>query len=88
MLYQIPLVLEDAGLGDFIVERMQMDVDAPNLTEWRDLVKRTSMPKPSLPIALVGKYVELHDAYISVREALCHAALAHGFDLDLRYVSS
>jgi CTP synthase len=88
VLYQIPLVLEDAGLGDFIVERMEMDVNAPDLDEWRDLVERTSLPKPSLPIALVGKYVELHDAYISVREALCHAALAHGRDLDLHYVSS
>jgi CTP synthase len=88
VLYQIPLVLEDAGLGDFIVERMGLDVKAPDLKEWRDLVERTLMPKPSLPIAVVGKYVELHDAYISVREALCHAALAHGRDLDLRYVSS
>jgi CTP synthase len=44
--------------------------------------------RPALPIALVGKYVELHDAYISVREALYHAALAHGYDLELQYISS
>jgi CTP synthase len=88
VLYEIPLVLEDAGLGDFIVERMKMDVKAPDLKGWRSLVERTMMPKPPLPIALVGKYVELHDAYISVREALYHAALDHGCDLDLRYVSS
>jgi CTP synthase len=88
VLYQIPLILEDAGLGDFIVERMKLDVGEPDLQEWRELVERTSDTKPSLPIGLIGKYVELHDAYISVREALCHAALAHGRDLDLRYVSS
>jgi CTP synthase len=87
-LYQIPLVLEDAGLGDFVVERLKVDVGAPDLEEWRALVKRTVSKKSSLPIGLVGKYVELHDAYISVREALCHAALAQGWDLDLRYVSS
>ncbi|MFL7793926.1 MAG: CTP synthase [Anaerolineae bacterium] len=87
-LYQVPLVLEDAGLGDFIVERMKLDVKGPDLAEWRDLVERALDTKPSLPIGLVGKYVELHDAYMSVRESLYHAALAHGWELDLRYVSS
>jgi CTP synthase len=87
-LYEVPLVLEDAGLGDFVVERMKLDVGGPDLAEWRDLVERALDTKPSLPIGLVGKYVELHDAYMSVREALYHAALAHGWDLDLRYVSS
>jgi CTP synthase len=87
-LYQVPLVLEDAGLGDFIVERMKLDVKGPDLAEWRDLVARALDTKPSLPIGLVGKYVELHDAYMSVRESLYHAALAHGWELDLRYVSS
>ncbi|RLC99973.1 MAG: CTP synthase [Chloroflexi bacterium] len=88
LLYEIPLVLEDAGLGDFVVERLSLDVTPPDLDEWRGLVTRIRASKPSLPIAIVGKYVELHDAYISVREALYHAALAHGWDLDVRYVSS
>jgi CTP synthase len=88
LLYEIPLVLEDAGLGDFIVERLELDVGAPDLSEWRELVERIRAPKPSLPIAIVGKYVELHDAYISVREALHHAALAHGWDVDVHYISS
>ncbi len=60
----------------------------PDLTEWRELVERIHGPKASLPIGVVGKYVELHDAYISVREALYHAALAHGWDVDVHYVSS
>jgi len=88
VLYAVPLVLEEAGLGDFIVERLGLNVGAPDLSEWRALVDRIRAPRPSLPIAIVGKYVELHDAYISVREALVHAALAHGWDVDVRYVSS
>ncbi|RLC75882.1 MAG: CTP synthase, partial [Chloroflexi bacterium] len=88
LLYEIPLVLEEAGLGDFVVERLKLDVAAPDLSEWCELVARIRAPKRSLPIAIVGKYVELHDAYISVREALYHAALAHGWDVDVRYVSS
>jgi len=88
VLYEIPLILEDAGLGDFIVERLRLETEALDLGEWRELVARIRTPKPSLPIAIVGKYVELHDAYISVREALCHAALAHGWDVAVHYVSS
>ncbi len=88
LLYEIPLLLEDTGLGDFVVERLELDVGKPDLGEWRELTERVRAPKPSLPIAIVGKYVELHDAYISVREALYHAALAHGWDVDVRYISS
>jgi CTP synthase len=88
VLYEVPLLLEDAGLGDFIAKRLELDVGQPDLEEWRDLANRIRAPKPSLPIAIVGKYVELHDAYISVSEALDHAALDHGWDVDLRYVSS
>jgi CTP synthase len=88
VLYEVPLLLEDASLGDFIAKRLKLDVKQPDLQEWRDLVTRIRAPKPSLPIAIVGKYVELHDAYMSVSEALDHAALAHGWDVDLRYVSS
>jgi CTP synthase len=88
VLYEIPLTLKDAGLDDFIIERLKLDVMAPDLAEWRELVERVRSPKGSLPIAIVGKYVELHDAYISVREALYHAALAHGWDVDVRYISS
>jgi CTP synthase len=88
LLYEIPLVLEDAGLGNFVVERLGLDVGPPDLEEWRQLASRMRASKPSLPIAIVGKYVELHDAYISVREALYHAALAHGWDVDVHYTSS
>jgi len=88
VLYEVPLLLEAAGFGDFIAERLELPVREADLREWRDLVRRIHAPKPSLPIAIVGKYVELHDAYMSVSEALDHAALAHGWDIDLRFVSS
>ncbi len=88
VLYEVPLVLEDAGLGHYIVERLGLPSGGPNLRKWRDLVNRIRAPKPCLPIAIVGKYVELHDAYISVSEALDHAALAHGWDARVRYISS
>ena len=88
VLYEVPLILEDAGLGDFIVERLRIETEPPDLSEWRELVDRIHAPKSALPIAIVGKYVELHDAYISVREALYHAALAHGWDVDVHYISS
>jgi len=88
VLYEVPLLLEDDGLGDFIAERLHLDVNEPNLYEWEDLVNRIRAPKPALPIAIVGKYVELHDAYMSVSEALDHAGVAHGWDIDLRFVSS
>lgn len=88
VLYEVPLLLEDAGLGEYIVERLGMEPRPPDLDDWRELVERIEAPKSALPIAIVGKYVELHDAYISVREALDHAALAHGRDVDVHYVSS
>ena len=88
VLYEVPLLLEGEGFGDFIAKQLELEVGEPNLREWRDLVKRIRAPKPALPIAIVGKYVELHDAYMSVSEALDHAALAHGWDVDLRFVSS
>jgi CTP synthase len=88
VLYEVPLLLEDAGLGEYIATRLELNVGQPDLQQWRDLVSRIWAPKPPLPIAIVGKYVELHDAYISVSEALDHAALSQGWDVALRYVSS
>ncbi|MCX7681223.1 MAG: CTP synthase [Anaerolineae bacterium] len=88
VLYEIPLLLEDTGLGEFIVERLGLEARAPDLDEWRRLVERIRAPKAILPIAIVGKYVELHDAYISVREALHHAAWATGWGVDIHYISS
>jgi CTP synthase len=87
-IYEVPLLLEEAGLGDFVVERLNLQSQSPDLSEWRSLVSEIKRPKPPLRVAIVGKYIELHDAYISVREALYHAAVHEGFDLQIEWVSS
>lgn len=87
-IYEVPLVLEEAGLGDYLVQRLNLPASQPDLHEWREMVYRMKQPRQALSIALVGKYVDLKDAYISVAESLRHAGLYHGFDIQLRWVSS
>ncbi|MFH1003865.1 MAG: CTP synthase [Chloroflexota bacterium] len=87
-IYEVPLVLEEEGLGRLIVERLGLDTRPADLDEWRDLVERLKTPHEPVNIALVGKYVELQDAYFSVREALHHAALYHDRELNLQWVHS
>ncbi|MBN1955547.1 MAG: CTP synthase [Anaerolineae bacterium] len=88
ILYQVPLLLEEAGLGKLIVERLGLEAAPPDLAEWEQMVQNLRQSKPRLPIAIIGKYVQLHDAYMSVREALLHAALSLGYDVDVRWVNS
>lgn len=89
ILYEIPLLLEKAKVGEFILERLKLtSKKSPDWKPWQRLVDQTKKDKPVVSIALVGKYVELHDAYISVREALKHAALALGVDLELKWIHS
>ncbi len=87
-IYQVPLTLEEYGLGDYLVKRLKLDAQAAQMEDWRDLVTRIRNPKRDVNIALVGKYVALHDAYLSVHEALLHAASYHGCRLKLEYVDS
>src|SRR5207302_193655 len=87
-IYQVPLMLEEAGLGDYIVEILGMNATDPDLAGWQDLCARIAAPKPPVRVAVVGKYVEMPDSYISVNEALRHAALHCGADLQLVWVNS
>jgi len=87
-IYEVPLLLEDAGLGELIVSRLRLKAGKSNLEEWRDMVARLKAPKEPVIIGLVGKYVELQDAYYSVREALCHAALAHNREVKIAWLDS
>ena len=75
-LYEIPLVLEREGLGDYLVERLALDAGPPDLDGWTNMISLMRSARRPLRIAVVGKYVELHDAYMSVREALLHASSA------------
>ena len=87
-IYETPLILEEEGLGDFIIDRMSITQTGHDLSEWRKMVDKIKAPKETIKIALVGKYVELPDAYISVREALRHAALHHNRNVEIILVSS
>jgi len=86
--YEVPLILEEAGLGDFIVERLGLQVHPPDWTDWKEMVERMKAPRPPVCIAVVGKYVELQDAYISVREALHHAAAHVGCGMKIVWVNA
>jgi CTP synthase len=87
-IYEVPLLLEDAGLGEFIVRRLGLRAEKSDLEEWRAMVGRLKAPKEPVVIGLVGKYVGLRDAYYSVREALCHAALAHNRAVKIEWLDS
>jgi len=87
-IYEIPLILEETGLGQIIVDKLGIKARRAELAQWQELVARIKTPYEPVRIALVGKYVELNDAYYSVREALYHAALHHNRGLNLGWVHS
>ncbi len=87
-IYEVPLILEEFGMSNFIIGRLRLNASKADLSEWRQLVARMKTPKESINIALVGKYVELEDAYYSVRESLCHAALYHDRNVNIIWVQS
>ncbi len=88
-LYQIPLLLEEAGVAEFLLERFKIEAKAPpDWSAWKRLAQANHINEPKIKIALVGKYVELHDAYFSVREALNHAAMNLEVGLQLEWIQS
>lgn len=86
--YEVPLVLEETGLGQLIVDKLGLKAKPSDLNQWRKLVASLKEPHEPVNIALVGKYVELKDSYYSVREALHHAALYHNRHINLIWVHS
>ncbi len=87
-IYEVPLVLEEAGLGDFIIDRMRLRAASRDLGDWKKWVERLKNPRKELEIALVGKYVELPDAYLSVRESLTHAGVHHQAGVNIHWLHS
>ncbi|MGQ9555474.1 MAG: CTP synthase [Anaerolineae bacterium] len=85
-IYEVPLILARAGMGDLILERLNLEASTTDLTDWAQLIEEIKRPKPPVVVGIVGKYVELHDAYLSVREALFHAAINAGHELQLRWI--
>jgi len=89
IIYEVPLILEEAGLGDFIVERLELPPRKPDLSEWRAMVEEIKRPKErKVKVAVVGKYIELLDAYISVREALHHAAVHQSCEVHIEWINA
>ena len=86
--YAVPLILEESGLGDLLCDSLGLSRRACDFTDWAGMVQRMQSAKSSVPIALVGKYVELPDSYISVKEALRHAGLHHDRDVEIQWVHS
>jgi CTP synthase len=89
IIYEVPLILEKAGLGDYLVERLGIDTaHPPELDGWRAVVDEIRRPGKPVRIGLVGKYIELRDAYLSVREALHHAGLRTGSVVEIDWIDS
>jgi CTP synthase len=85
-IYEVPLILETAGLSGIVARLLDLPERRPDLEEWRAFVARLQRPAEGVRIAIVGKYVELHDAYLSIKEALGHAAVHHGARLEPLWV--
>ncbi len=87
-IYEVPLNLEAEGFARVVCQRLGRETPPPDLNDWRRLVERIDACEGRVRIALVGKYVQLHDAYLSVAEALKHASIHHGVELDIDWVDA
>jgi CTP synthase len=87
-IYEVPLMMEQEGLAEQTINLLQLEHRQPDLHQWQTLVNRLYSPSHKVDIALVGKYVRLNDAYLSVVEALRHAAIAINCDLNLHWINS
>ena len=87
-LYEVPLVLEKEGLAELVCEKLKIDCKEPDLKDWKDLVKKAKSLENKVTIGLVGKYVELHDAYLSVAEALRHGGIGNNSEVEIKWIHS
>ncbi len=88
ILYEVPLMLEKEGLADIVCKRLAFVCKEPDLSEWVEMVEKQKNFKECITIALVGKYVELHDAYLSVVESLRHGGIANDAEVRIKWVNS
>ena len=87
-LYEAPLMLEKSRFSDVVCRELQLNTPSPDLADWRRMVDQINSRQNTVTIGLVGKYVGLHDAYLSVAEALRHAGYAHGVHIEIRWIDS
>ncbi len=88
VIYEVPLMLEEAGFARVACDRLKLSCGEPDLSEWKAMVEKVKNLKDTITIALVGKYVAMHDAYISVAEALRHGGFANDVNVDILWVDS
>lgn len=81
-------MLEEAGIGELLSDLLSLNGNAPDLDEWHTMVEKVKAPRPQVKVAIVGKYTSLHDAYISVREALYHAGIKNAHQVDVEWIYS
>ncbi len=86
--YKVPLMFRAEGVDDLILDHFGMEAQSPDLTDWEEIVRRASAARETVRIALVGKYVKLADAYLSVVEALRHAGFHHGAKIEVFWADS
>lgn len=87
-IYEVPLVLEQEGLDDIVIERFGLKCNGTDLVEWKTIVDKIKNPIDEVKIALVGKYVELKDAYISVAESLAHGGITHNIKVNIDWINA
>ena len=87
-LYEVPMKLHEEGLDTLVCEKLELNYNSIDNSEWLDLVQRIKNIKKKVTIGLVGKYVELHDAYISVVESLNHGGFANDSNVDVKWINS
>jgi len=87
-LYEVPLAMHEEGLDAVVLKRLALSAAEPDLAEWRTLAARSRTATDRVEIAIVGKYVELQDAYLSVVEAVRHGGILHGVHVDLRWIAA
>jgi CTP synthase len=87
-LYEVPLNLREQGLDEIVVNHLKLSTNPPEMTEWENLVKRVKSLTKTTEIAIVGKYVALHDAYLSIVESLGHAGIGSDAEVKLRWVNA
>ncbi|TJX13414.1 CTP synthase [Tissierella creatinini] len=87
-IYELPQMLEDQGLSKMVIDHLNLKCGDLDLTEWNALIEKVKNPKGKVKIALVGKYVELRDAYLSVAEALRHGGIANDVEVDIDWINS
>jgi CTP synthase len=88
LVYKVPLMFEEQGFGEYICERLGLDGGEPDHSDWEEFIERIENAEEEVRIAVVGKYVDLPDAYISIREALVHAGAEAGVRVEIDWVDA